>query len=100
MGSTESGAAGGPGRLFLAGDVDTKVPALSTESIASSASSHTQAPIQCASCGAPLARDQRYCLECGERLVPMSSVLQAGAPPRERQPTAGAPSPHGAPPAP
>jgi hypothetical protein len=38
----------------------------------------------CAACGAPLAGDQRYCLQCGERAVPMSSVLagtsaQAGA---------------------
>jgi len=90
MGSTESGAAGGPVRLFLAGDVDTKVPALSTESIASSASSHTQAPAQCASCGAPLARDQRYCLECGERLVPMSSVL-SGDPPPGQAPRAATP---------
>ena len=34
----------------------------------------------CASCGAPLAPDQRYCLECGERRVPMSSVLAGGRP--------------------
>lgn len=31
-------------------------------------------------CGAPLAADQRYCLECGERLTPMSSVLLGGSP--------------------
>jgi hypothetical protein len=103
MGSTESGAAGGPGRLFLAGDVDTKVPALSTESIASSASSHTQAPVQCASCGAPLARDQRYCLECGERLVPMSSVLRGELPPGQAAAAATPPTapfpPGAAPPA-
>jgi hypothetical protein len=35
----------------------------------------------CAACGAPLASDQRYCLECGERRVPVSSFLQSGPPP-------------------
>src|SRR5271155_2761706 len=34
----------------------------------------------CAACGAPLADDQRYCLECGERRAPMSSVLLGGPP--------------------
>jgi hypothetical protein len=34
----------------------------------------------CAACGAPLAEDQRYCLQCGERATPISSVL-AGPPP-------------------
>jgi hypothetical protein len=34
----------------------------------------------CAACGAPLADDQRYCLECGERRMPMSSVLLSGPP--------------------
>jgi hypothetical protein len=34
----------------------------------------------CAACGAPLADDQRYCLQCGERATPISSVL-AGPPP-------------------
>jgi hypothetical protein len=34
----------------------------------------------CPRCGAPHAADQRYCLECGERLAPTSSVLSAGAP--------------------
>ncbi len=33
------------------------------------------ATAHCSSCGAPLASDQRYCLECGERRVPMSSFL-------------------------
>jgi hypothetical protein len=32
----------------------------------------------CAACGAPLAGDQRYCLECGERRAPISSVLLGG----------------------
>jgi hypothetical protein len=34
----------------------------------------------CAACGAPLADDQRYCLECGERRAPISSVLLGGPP--------------------
>lgn len=34
----------------------------------------------CAACGAPLADDQRYCLECGERRMQMSSVLLSGPP--------------------
>jgi hypothetical protein len=33
---------------------------------------------RCAACNAPLADDQRYCLECGERRFPMSSVLTGG----------------------
>jgi hypothetical protein len=35
-----------------------------------------------------LAADQRYCLECGERQVPMSSVLLSGPPPRSDTQTA------------
>jgi hypothetical protein len=38
------------------------------------------APEACRGCGAPLAEDQRYCLECGERRTPMSSVLLGGPP--------------------
>jgi hypothetical protein len=38
---------------------------------------------QCAACGAPLADDQRYCLECGERRAPISSVLLGGPPATE-----------------
>jgi hypothetical protein len=57
---------------------------VSTESIASP--SQAVAPAEsCASCGAPLAADQRYCLECGERRTPMSSVL-LGGPPTHREP--------------
>ncbi len=44
----------------------------------------------CAGCGAPLATDQRYCLQCGERTAPMSSVL-AGSPAQ-----AGGPAPSSA----
>jgi len=53
---------------------------------------------QCPSCAAPLARDQRYCLECGERLVPMSSVL-AGEPPLRDAPPAAPPATPPVPPA-
>jgi hypothetical protein len=34
----------------------------------------------CVACGAPLADDQRYCLECGDRRAPISSVLLGGPP--------------------
>ncbi|MHB8233850.1 MAG: hypothetical protein ACYDHT_04280, partial [Solirubrobacteraceae bacterium] len=50
----------------------------------------------CSSCGAPLAGDQRYCLECGERHVPMSSLLAGGA--RQAPTQAAAPGPGSAPP--
>jgi hypothetical protein len=73
---------------------DSKVVTLSTESLASSSPPPADADARCASCGAPLAADQRYCLECGERSVPMSSVLLGGPPASE---TAAAPaSPPGA----
>ena len=52
---------------------------MSTESIVSPAST-ADVVESCAACGAPLADDQRYCLECGERRVPMSSVLLGGPP--------------------
>lgn len=68
---------------------------LSTEMIASS-SPATGAAESCAACGAPLAVDQRYCLECGERRTPMSSVL-LGGPPRGDSPP---PSPATVPPVP
>jgi hypothetical protein len=58
----------------------TKVAILSTESIASSSSRSAGVAEPCASCGGALAADQRYCLECGERRTPMSSVLLGGPP--------------------
>ncbi len=77
---------------------------MSTESIASP--SHPVATESCASCGAPLAADQRYCLECGARCHPMSSVLLAGPPgsgpqpaPAATPPAAPPGAPSGAPPA-
>lgn len=57
-----------------------KVRALSTESIASTAQPPQQAGEGCANCGAPLAGDQRYCLECGERRVFVSDFLRSGLP--------------------
>jgi hypothetical protein len=69
---------------------------VSTESIAST-SPPVGAPETCRRCGAPLAEDQRYCLECGERCTPISSVLLGGPP----QASAAAPSqPPSAPPPP
>jgi hypothetical protein len=67
----------------------TKVVILSTESIASSSPS-VGAVQTCAGCGALLAADQRYCLECGERRTPMSSVL-LGSPPVSGASQSGAP---------
>jgi hypothetical protein len=63
---------------------------LSTESLASPSSSIVAAA-HCASCGGPLATDQRYCLECGERCTPMSSVL-AGGPPAGGEPSSSVPA--------
>jgi hypothetical protein len=74
---------------------------MSTESIASSSSPSVDGGLQCVSCQAPLAVDQRYCLECGERRLPHSDFLLAGPPPAgavtEPQPTP--PLPPGGPPA-
>ncbi|HUA10994.1 MAG TPA: hypothetical protein VMA83_03235 [Solirubrobacteraceae bacterium] len=38
-----------------------------------------QAPRACPACGAAIAADQRYCLECGERQIGRSDFLFAGA---------------------
>jgi hypothetical protein len=66
---------------------------VSTESIESIASQPSAAngagAAACAACGAPLAEDQRYCLQCGERATPISSVL-LGGPPAALVPGAGA----------
>jgi hypothetical protein len=52
---------------------------VSTEPIASTPQ-RAEAAGSCASCGSPLAEDQRYCLQCGERIAPPSSVLLGGPP--------------------
>ena len=56
----------------------TKVAILPTESIASSSSPEADLAAQCASCAALLGADQRYCLECGERRLPISAFLLGG----------------------
>jgi SPOR domain len=50
---------------------------------------------QCASCGAPLAADQRYCLECGEPSLPRSSFLfgDPGGAPETSTPASPPPAP-------
>ena len=71
-----------------------EVSALSTESIARPSVPSTDVAETCPACGAPLADDQRYCLECGERRAPMSSVLLGGPPSGASSPsTAGATPP-------
>lgn len=50
---------------------------MSSETIASQSPAASVVE-RCAACNAPLAEDQRYCLECGERRFPMSSVLMGG----------------------
>jgi hypothetical protein len=78
----------------VSGCADSKVVTLSTDSPASSSQPPADADARCASCGAPLAADQRYCLECGERSVPMSSVLLGSSPASD--PAAAPASPPGA----
>jgi hypothetical protein len=71
---------------------------VSTEPIAHATPPSTE---PCTNCGAPLAADQRYCLECGERRPAMSSVLMSGPATRAdapSQPPAGAHPPSGYPP--
>jgi hypothetical protein len=65
---------------------------LPTESIASTPPP-VGAPETCRRCGAPLAEDQRYCLECGERRIPISSVLLGGPPTVSDAPASQPPSP-------
>ncbi len=69
---------------------------VSSEPIAS-ATSPENATERCASCGAPLAGDQRYCLECGERRLQPSSVLLSG-PPAQSPPVAATAPPAQSPP--
>jgi hypothetical protein len=65
---------------------------VSTESIASP-SQPTGDAYPCAACGAPMADDQRYCLECGERRAPLSSSLLASVPAGSAQQARGAHGP-------
>lgn len=77
---------------------------LSSQSIDSSPSAAAGVAQLCASCGAPQAPDQRYCLECGTRRPELSSVLAGDlrsliavaaveAPPGQRNGTGAEPSP-------
>jgi hypothetical protein len=79
---------------------DPKVITLSTESIVNP--SHSFGVTEpCRNCAAPMAADQRYCLECGERRMEMSSVLAggpAGAPARTEAPASRASAPPSPPP--
>ncbi len=63
------------------------LPGQGGESPLSAASTTGQ---HCASCGATLAPDQRYCVECGQRRGPTRPPFLEGA---GRQPTATAPPP-------
>ncbi len=74
----------------------------STEPLAGEAAATPGQTARCSGCDAPIAPDQRYCLQCGERLAPISGFLMgrhagatgvAGA--SAEQPT----TPPGAPPA-
>ena len=47
----------------------------STEPLTSEAAGSSEAAARCSSCGSAIAHDQRYCLECGERLAPVSGFL-------------------------
>jgi hypothetical protein len=77
----------------------TKAHTLSTESIVSS-SQAAGVTESCPACGAALAADQRYCLQCGERRVPMSSVMLGGPPngAESSPPTPGPVPPYSGPP--
>jgi hypothetical protein len=68
--------------------ISANVSTESIESIASQAPAAAPAAT-CAACGSPLADDQRYCLQCGERTMPMSSVLQGGPPTAALAPAGG-----------
>jgi hypothetical protein len=74
--------------------VPEEVATLSTEPIATPRRPAGGPAAACAACGAPVVSDQRYCLECGERQLPVSEFLKgepraaaAAAPPT--QPPAG-----------
>ena len=51
-----------------------------SEPIATPAPTTAESSLRCASCGAPMGTDQRYCLECGERQLPSSAFLASGGP--------------------
>jgi len=92
------GAPAMPGWLPSRKGAAGKVEVLSTESIPGASSPTRDRAERCASCGSPLAPDQRYCLECGERRAAVSDFLRDG-PPTQASPPAAPPGsrPPGAP---
>jgi hypothetical protein len=70
-----------------------KAAPLSTEPILSSSAASQGTGGACAACGAPLAADQRYCLECGERRPLTSEFLRSGSPAAPASPPAAPPRP-------
>jgi hypothetical protein len=77
---------------------DRSAASVSTQEIASSSRTAETAE-RCRRCGALLADDQRYCLECGEPRAPARSALLAGGPasaPAATPPSSpGSPAPQG-----
>jgi hypothetical protein len=70
-GSTIRGVGGRTARSAMPGH-----PKMSSELTASQSPSPVVDDAgRCRACGSPLHADQRYCLECGERAVPVSSLL-------------------------
>jgi len=59
---------------------DPKAATLSTEPILSPSAADPATSGRCSACGATLAHDQRYCLECGERRPSPSEFLRGGPP--------------------
>ncbi len=86
-GRTVSGTRARPD-FQTAGSPIAKAAELSTEPILSPSAAAPGADA-CGACGAALAPDQRYCLECGERRPAVSDFLRAG--PRSSQPAATTP---------
>ncbi len=58
----------------------------STEPLAPEAPGADQAAARCSACNGPIAADQRYCLECGERLAPISGFLMGRGPQATQEP--------------
>ncbi|HUH80059.1 MAG TPA: hypothetical protein VLZ06_01930 [Solirubrobacteraceae bacterium] len=73
----------------------------STEPLAGETAGALDPGARCGACNAPIASDQRYCLECGERLAPISAFLLGRRPDgTAEQPSAPPSAPPGVPPAP
>ncbi len=71
---------------------------MSTESIATpQPPASAPGASACPACASPLAPDQRYCLECGERRPQTSEFLRAGAPVGSAPPASAPQAPPGGP---